>query len=42
MTIFAKLEGRERLMNFHNKAWDDLWTSDIVIEGDAQSAAGCA
>ena len=37
MTIFAKLEGRERLINFHNKAWDSLWTSDIVIEGDAQA-----
>jgi len=36
-TIFAKLEGRERLLNFHNKAWDDLWKSDITIEGDAQS-----
>lgn len=37
MTIFAKLEGRERLINFHNKAWDALWTSDILIEGDDQS-----
>ncbi len=37
MTIFAKLEGRERLINFHNKAWDDLWKSDIVIDGDAQA-----
>ncbi len=37
MTIFAKLEGRERLINFHNKAWDKLWESDIVIEGDDQS-----
>jgi trehalose/maltose hydrolase-like predicted phosphorylase len=37
MTIFAKLEGKERLMNFHNKGWDSLWTSDIVIDGDAQS-----
>jgi len=37
MTIFAKLEGKERLINFHNKAWDSLWTSDIIIDGDAQS-----
>jgi protein-glucosylgalactosylhydroxylysine glucosidase len=36
-TIFAKLEGRERLLNFHTKAWDELWKSDIVIEGDPQS-----
>ena len=37
MTIFAKLEGRERLISFHNKAWDELWKSDITIEGDDQS-----
>jgi trehalose/maltose hydrolase-like predicted phosphorylase len=37
MTIFAKLEGRERLINFHNKAWNQLWKSDITIEGDDQS-----
>lgn len=37
LTIFAKLEGRERLINFHNKAWEELWKSDILIEGDAQS-----
>jgi protein-glucosylgalactosylhydroxylysine glucosidase len=37
MTIYAKLQGRERLINFHNKAWDELWKSDIAIEGDAQS-----
>ena len=37
MTIYAKLEGRDRLVNFHNKAWDSLWRSDIVIEGDDQS-----
>lgn len=37
MTIFAKLEGHDRLLQFHNKAWDELWKSDIKIEGDAQS-----
>ncbi|MDE3234610.1 MAG: glycoside hydrolase family 65 protein [Bacteroidota bacterium] len=37
MTIFAKLEGRDRLIQFHNKAWDELWKSDIKIEGDDQS-----
>ncbi len=37
LTIFAKLEGRDRLINFHNKAWADLWESDIIIEGDAQT-----
>jgi trehalose/maltose hydrolase-like predicted phosphorylase len=37
LTIYAKLEGRERLLQFHNKAWDDIWKSDIIIEGDPQS-----
>lgn len=37
LTIFAKLEGHDRLINFHNKAWDNLWTSDISIEGDPQT-----
>lgn len=32
MTIYAKLQGRDRLIEFHNKAWDELWKSDIVIE----------
>jgi trehalose/maltose hydrolase-like predicted phosphorylase len=37
LTIYAKLEGRDRLLSFHQKAWDELWKSDITIEGDAQS-----
>jgi trehalose/maltose hydrolase-like predicted phosphorylase len=37
LTIFAKLEGRDRLLQFHQKAWDSLWKSDIQISGDAQS-----
>lgn len=37
LTIFAKLEGRDRLVQFHKKRWADLWKSDIEIEGDAQS-----
>ncbi|HTD94169.1 MAG TPA: hypothetical protein VK644_10170, partial [Chitinophagaceae bacterium] len=36
-TIFAKLQGRQRLIDFHTRAWADLWKSDITIEGDAQS-----
>lgn len=36
-TIFARLEGRERLLRFHKKAWEDLWKSDIRIEGDPQA-----
>ena len=37
ITIFAKLEGKDRLIQFHSKAWDELWKSDIIIEGDDQS-----
>src|SRR6478752_3221776 len=37
LTIYAKLEGRDRLVRFHTKAWEDLWKSDIVIDGDAQA-----
>lgn len=36
-TIFAKLEGRERLLQFHTKAWEELWKSDITIDGDPQA-----
>lgn len=35
LTVYAALEGRERLMAAHLKAWEGLWSSDIVIEGDA-------
>jgi trehalose/maltose hydrolase-like predicted phosphorylase len=37
LTIFAKLEGRERLLQRHREAWNELWKSDIQIEGDAQA-----
>jgi trehalose/maltose hydrolase-like predicted phosphorylase len=37
MSLFARLEGRERLVQKHQKAWDDLWKSDVVIEGDNQA-----
>jgi trehalose/maltose hydrolase-like predicted phosphorylase len=37
LTIFAKLQGRDRLIEMHKKAWNELWKSDIIIEGDAQS-----
>jgi trehalose/maltose hydrolase-like predicted phosphorylase len=35
--IYAKLEGTKKLLQFHNAAWDELWKSDIVIEGDDES-----
>ncbi|MBN8665993.1 MAG: glycoside hydrolase family 65 protein [Chitinophagales bacterium] len=37
LTIYAKLEGRDRLLAFHKKEWEKLWSSDIRIEGDAQA-----
>jgi trehalose/maltose hydrolase-like predicted phosphorylase len=36
LTIYAKLEGRDRLLSFHQKAWDELWKSDITIDGAPQ------
>jgi len=37
LTIFAKLQGADRLIQFHNSAWDELWKSDIKIDGDPQA-----
>lgn len=37
LTIYAKLEGHDRLLQFHRVAWDSLWKSDIQIDGDAQA-----
>ncbi|MGI4874905.1 MAG: glycoside hydrolase family 65 protein [Janthinobacterium lividum] len=37
LTIFARLEGRQRLLELHRQAWDALWQSDITISGDAQA-----
>ncbi|AMR29748.1 glycosyl hydrolase family 65 [Hymenobacter psoromatis] len=37
LTIFARLEGRQRLLDFHAKAWKELWQSDIEVTGDAQA-----
>lgn len=34
LTIFATLQGPKPLKEFHAKAWDELWKSDIKIEGD--------
>ncbi|MGK7388847.1 MAG: glycoside hydrolase family 65 protein [Candidatus Cyclobacteriaceae bacterium M2_1C_046] len=34
LTIFAKLEGTDRLLSHHIREWDKLWESDIIIEGD--------
>ncbi|WP_156123544.1 glycoside hydrolase family 65 protein [Flavihumibacter sp. ZG627] len=37
LTIYAKLEGRDRLLRFHEAAWEELWKSDIIIDGDPQA-----
>jgi trehalose/maltose hydrolase-like predicted phosphorylase len=37
LTIYARLEGKDRLLQFHQKAWAELWRSDIQIEGDPQA-----
>lgn len=34
LTIFAMLEGRERLLQRHEEAWAKLWASDVIVEGD--------
>jgi len=35
--IYAKLQGTKKLIDFHEAAWNDIWKSDIIIEGDDQS-----
>jgi trehalose/maltose hydrolase-like predicted phosphorylase len=37
LTIFAKLEGCDRLIQYHKNAWSELWKSDIKIDGDPQA-----
>lgn len=36
LTIFARLEGTERLLKRHEAEWEKLWNSDIVIDGDPE------
>ena len=35
LSIYAMLEGTERLLARHDAEWTRLWQSDIIIEGDA-------
>lgn len=37
LTIFARLEGVDRLWKKHQLAWSELWASDIEIDGDPQA-----
>ena len=34
LTIFAALEGKERLLKRHEAAWQELWISNVTVEGD--------
>ena len=34
LTIFAMLEGRQRLLARHRAAWERLWKSNIFVEGN--------
>ena len=35
LSIYAMLEGKERLLSRHKQAWDDLWQGNVTIDGDA-------
>ena len=37
LSLFCKLEGRERLQLRHIQEWEKIWEKDIVIEGDDES-----
>jgi trehalose/maltose hydrolase-like predicted phosphorylase len=37
LTIYAVLEGKDRLLKRHKQAWEELWKSDILIEGDDEA-----
>jgi len=37
LTIYAALERTDRLLKRHHAAWDQLWASDITIEGDVEA-----
>lgn len=34
LSIYAKLEGTKRLLDRHKQAWDKMWESDIIVEGN--------
>lgn len=36
LTIYAALEGKERLLERHKAAWAELWESDIIVEGSTE------
>lgn len=36
LSVYAMLEGRDRLLMRHKQQWEELWESDIIIEGNEQ------
>jgi trehalose/maltose hydrolase-like predicted phosphorylase len=36
LTIFAAIQGTQRLVAQHERAWHELWKSDIAIDGDEE------
>ena len=37
LNIFAKIQGLDKLIQYHTDAWAELWKSDIKIDGDPQA-----
>jgi trehalose/maltose hydrolase-like predicted phosphorylase len=37
LSIYAMLEGRDRLLKKHRAAWEKLWESNVTIEGDEET-----
>ncbi len=37
LTVFASLEGIDRLLQKHKAAWNELWQGDIIVEGDDEA-----
>jgi protein-glucosylgalactosylhydroxylysine glucosidase len=40
LTVYAALEGQARLQKRHDAAWEEMWQSDIQIEGDLEAQKG--
>lgn len=37
LAIYCRMEGMEKLLSKHTMLWNDLWKSDIQIDGDEQA-----
>lgn len=36
LVISARMEGYDKLLAVHEKEWNDLWSSDIIVDGEPQ------